>query len=862
MNDKELMIKLREVFIQEAKERLNSMSTNLITLEQGATPSEQTSLFEEVYRDAHSLKGASRSIGLASIESVFQIVEDIFNEVKDGQFKLTPALFDILQNFIKILNEIIDSSNMESPESVQQLKKQEEVFLDYLRNKDGDTSGKDGDTSGKDGAMDLVNEVAESFLDNDDEIDPLKSEPDTSDTPVETDAAVSRDEIIKDENKEMQSSGELLSNIEKDKIVDIPEKNGIKDTTEENKSEDSTEEEASEEVEEIPNNQTKTAASSAQDTVRISSGKLDSLLLKSENMIRIKQVFYEHIPLLQNTLSLLEESKQLSGSLTSDCLNIKKELADTEGQDRRNSRQSLEKIIEFIDESNSNNKSLESILKNLLNIEKENMRNTEKIVDGFLYDVKEIAMLPFSNILYAFPLMVRDISKQLGKNIKFTMKGEEIKLDRRILQEIKDPLVHLIRNSIDHGIEDKSDRKKAGKNETGFVELNISQKDGNKILIVIRDDGKGINVDTIKNGIVDNNLLSLNEASLLTDTQILGYIFHSGFSTKKIITDLSGRGLGLAIVKGKIESLGGVVLVDSKEGKYSEIQITLPVTLATFKGVLVEADKRTFVIPSNNLEEAIRLKHEHVRSVENKKTINYNKATYPLINLSSVLGFNRTFEAEHNERAFVTAAIIATSNELMALEVDEIIEEQEILIKDLGSQLKKVNNLTGATILNSGKIVPILNIQDLFKSATNITTAPPRREQKTADDHKKVISSDKKTMLVVEDSITSRILLKNILESAGYNTETAVDGLDGLTFLKSNKVDLVISDIEMPRMDGFTLTSQIRAEQKLKHLPVILVTSRSSLADKERGAEVGADAYIVKSEFDQTTLIETIKTLL
>ena len=232
-------------------------------------------------------------------------------------FKLTPPLFDILQNFIQILNEIIDSSNMESPESAQQLKKQEEIFLDCLRNKDGDTSDKDG-------AMDLVNEVAESFLNNIDETALLSPEPNTPDTPAETDTAKSMEEIIKDENKDMESSSELLSEIEKDNNADLPEEKDIAEISEEIKIVDTPEAEVTEVIEETPKKQTKTAASSAQDTVRISSGKLDSLLLKSENMIRIKQIFYEHIPLLQNTLSLLEEIKQLSGNLTSDCLIIKK----------------------------------------------------------------------------------------------------------------------------------------------------------------------------------------------------------------------------------------------------------------------------------------------------------------------------------------------------------------------------------------------------------------------------------------------------------------------------------------------------------------------------------------------------------
>jgi two-component system, chemotaxis family, sensor kinase CheA len=803
MNDKELMKKLKGVFIQEARERLASMSSNLISLEQEEPSSpEQTSVLEDVYRDAHSLKGASRSVGLNSIESVFQVVEDIFNEIKEGQSDLAPELFDILQDFIKTLNRVINSSEMESPDNIKLLKEAEEIFVHYLKNKDGQASIENK------GVRNASKESDATILEN--------AELNTLQKPVEFVEPVEPMEPVEPVEPKLGKPASLGKAV--------------------------------------------TTVSSAQDTVRISSGKLDSLLLKSENMIRIKQMFYEHIPFVYESLNLIYDYKQTFGGISSDYFAIKQDLVNTEGKSRIKNQKSLEKIIGFIENNSSTMKSLEAELKKLLNIEKENHRNTEKIVDGFLYDVKEIAMLPFSNILCAFPIMVRDISKKLEKNIVFTMKGEEIKLDRRILQEIKDPLIHIIRNSIDHGIEDLSDRKKCDKREKGSVELNISQKEGNKIYVTIRDDGKGLDAAKIKKRIVDNNLFSSSEADLLTESQILEYIFHSGFSTKEIITDLSGRGLGLAIVKDKIENLGGKVLIDSKPGEYSEVQMILPVTLATFKGVLVETDKRTYVIPSNNLQEAIRVKSDCVRTVENKRTICHNKSTYPLVKLTSVLGVNGTDVKKDEE--YITAVIISKSNELMALEIDEIIEEQEILIKDLGSQLKKVNNLVGATILNSGEIVPILNVSDLFKSATNLSDVSPGTERTVGPNSKKIVTAGKKTILVVEDSITSRILLKNILESAGYITETAVDGMDGLTTLKSKNIDLVVSDIEMPRMDGFTLTLQIRAETKLKNLPVILVTSRSAQADKERGAEVGADAYIIKSEFDQTSLLGTIKTLL
>lgn len=327
-------------------------------------------------------------------------------------------------------------------------------------------------------------------------------------------------------------------------------------------------------------------------------------------------------------------------------------------------------------------------------------------------------------------------------------------------------------------------------------------------------------------------------------------IFQSGFSTSQIITDISGRGLGLAIVQEKVERLGGIVAVESRPGAGATFCITLPLMLATFRGVLVRVGEHRFVIPALSVERVIRVAQQDIRTVENRATIPLGGQAVALVSLSDVLELPGTGMAER-----VMVIVLNAGHRCVAFHVDEILGEQEVLVKTLGRQLARVRNVTGASVLGNGQVVAVLNVPDLLKSAVK----PAAPQSLAAKAH---VVTEKQSILVVEDSITSRMLLKNILESAGYRVATAVDGVEGYTTLKTEKFDLIVSDVEMPRMDGMELTARVRADKQLCDLPVVLVTSLGSSAHRERGIEVGANAYIVKSDFDQSNLLEVIRRLI
>jgi two-component system chemotaxis sensor kinase CheA len=328
-------------------------------------------------------------------------------------------------------------------------------------------------------------------------------------------------------------------------------------------------------------------------------------------------------------------------------------------------------------------------------------------------------------------------------------------------------------------------------------------------------------------------------------------MFLSGVSTSPIITEISGRGLGLAIVREKAEKLGGRVAVQTQAGQGTTLQILLPLTLATFRGTLVQAAGQAFVIPTTNIERVGRVRVAEIKTVENNETIALDGRAVALVRLANVLELPAGAATE-DEPVWLTFVVVTSGEKRIAFGVEAVLGAQEVLVKTLRKPLVRVRNIVGATVLGSGAAVLILNVADLLLSAVKVRPVAKSMPARVLE---------RKALLVVEDSITSRMLLKNILESAGYRVRTAVDGLDALSLLKTEPFDGVVSDVEMPRLNGFSLTEKIRADRKLAELPVVLVTALGTQEDRERGVDVGANAYIVKRSFDQSNLLEALRRL-
>ena len=418
---------------------------------------------------------------------------------------------------------------------------------------------------------------------------------------------------------------------------------------------------------------------------------------------------------------------------------------------------------------------------------------------------------------------------------------------------MKDPLNHLLRNCIDHGIEKPAMREQKHKPAHGTLTIAVAHKDSSKVELLIADDGTGIDVANVKAAAGRLGMVPAEELGKLDEREALALVFRSGVSTSPIVTDLSGRGLGLAIVRERVERLGGSVALETRPDAGTTFRIMLPLTLATFRGVLVRAGDQIFIVPAVSVERVARVSNKDIKTVENRETIPLGGQTVSLVRLSDVLEMPRA-PGESADNAQVV--VLGLGPDRVAFQVDAVLAEQEVLVKGLGRQLERVRNVAGASVLGTGQVVAVLNVPDLMKSALkpaaqHVAVAPGR-----------LVERAKRSILVVEDSITSRALMKNILESAGYNVSTAVDGVDGYTTLKTGAFDLIVSDVEMPRMDGFDLTAKVRADKQLSELPVVLVTALESREHRERGIDVGANAYIVKSSFDQSNLLEIIRRLI
>ncbi|MGA8428553.1 MAG: hybrid sensor histidine kinase/response regulator [Candidatus Sulfotelmatobacter sp.] len=596
------------------------------------------------------------------------------------------------------------------------------------------------------------------------------------------------------------------------------------------------------------------------ETMRVPASKLDALLRQAEELIPVRATMAQRITELREThLTLTSwetEWRKMRSQMNllpvfpaGDYQSVQ---AGQSSNGQAVARSGIGKITACLDRNQSTLGSVKQRLATLTKHLEYDRRVLQRRVDDLVEEITQVSMLPFSALLEFFPKLVRDLSRDCGKDVDLSIAGGEIETDRRILEEMKDPLIHLVRNCVDHGIETPKRREEAGKSPRAIIRIAVSPKSADKVEIVISDDGNGIDLQKVRTASVKLGLISSEEAGKLGAKDAAELIFKSGLSTNPMITEISGRGLGLAIVREKVENIGGTVSLETQPGTGTTFRMILPLTLARFRGIVVRAGAGLFVLPTRHVKKVLRVSPGEIKSAQNRETIQIDGRAASAVRLTDVLEMPRV-NLDPDPKRKVPVLVLAWAGEQIGFVVDEILDEQEVLVKSMGKQLPRVRNIAGATVLGTGKILPVLNIADLMLSAVRIapSTAPRRPRENTS-----------KSILVAEDSITARTLLKNILEFAGYKVKTAVDGADALQALAVQDFNLVVSDVEMPRMGGFDLTARIRADKRHAQLPVVLVTALDSRADRERGVDVGANAYIVKGSFDQGNLLEVVRRLI
>lgn len=583
-----------------------------------------------------------------------------------------------------------------------------------------------------------------------------------------------------------------------------------------------------------------------EDTVRVGLPKLERQLLDTEELLVVKLAASQRVAELREMESWFKQWRKAWGAVEPEVRALRQSGAVPAG---------LSRLLDFCDWNEAAVRTLEARVAHVGRAARHDSDLVGKSVDNLLENAKKLLLLPFATISASFPKLVRDLCRAEGKEADLVITGEHVELDKRILEEMKDPLVHMLRNAVVHAVELPAVRTARGKPARATLALAVSQADGNRVQIVLSDDGAGIATEQIREAAVRRGLVSEKEATRLDEAGVQALIFRSDVSTSTAVTQLSGRGLGLAIVHENTQRLGGEVRVQSRPGLGTTFSIVLPAIRATFRGILCQVAGRLLLMPVALVERVARVRREDVRSVEGHETIHIEDRAVALVRLADVLEMAPPPQAEAGRQ--IQVLLVGSGDQSVAFAVDAVLQEQEVLVKPLRKPLVRVRNIAAAAVLGSGKVVPILNVADLMKSVRHV--APGSTRLAVSLKPRPVAA---RSILVAEDSITSRMLLKTILESAGYRVRTAVDGMEAFALLRSEPFDLLVSDVEMPRLNGFDLTVRVRADGKLAELPVVLVTALATREDRERGIDVGANAYIIKGSFDRDNLIEAVGRLI
>jgi two-component system chemotaxis sensor kinase CheA len=466
------------------------------------------------------------------------------------------------------------------------------------------------------------------------------------------------------------------------------------------------------------------------------------------------------------------------------------------------------------------------------------------------HDVRHARMAPAESVFQGFRKLVRDMARDEGKEVELAVSGFDVQADRMVLQSLKDPLMHALRNAVIHGIESPAERTGQGKDETGRVTLRIEAV-GSRLQVTVDDDGRGINVQRVTETALRRGLISQSEADERSPAELARLIFQPGFTTSKVVNELAGRGMGLSVLYEAVARLQGEVQIQPKVTPGSCFVLTVPLSISTHRMLLVACGGQTFSIPLHGIQRLLRINVAEVETVEGKPIVNFQGELVPLVGLAHLLGIS---ESEFNvEGGVLQVVVLQSATRRVALAVDAFLAERDSLIQELDGPAAALHQFAGGILLEDGSVALVLNPAKLIEKMKTlhrplaIKTVAAREEEKPP------------TVLVVDDSFTTRTLEKSILEAHGYRVRIAVDGIEALSQLRAEDIDLVIADIQMPRLDGFGLLEEIKKDKRLSALPVILVTSMDRGEDQQRGLALGADAYIVKRKFDHQDLLDTIR---
>jgi two-component system chemotaxis sensor kinase CheA len=568
-------------------------------------------------------------------------------------------------------------------------------------------------------------------------------------------------------------------------------------------------------------------------TVRVDIGRLDRLLLAAEDLLLPSLAAGERV----------KAARQMTQDVTALRTNLRAASRSRSGA--ANGHRPAAEVLTAVRELEGRSRRLAASLA-------DDQRALRAAVGDLFQETRHARMIPAASMLAAFPTMVRDLCRSTGKEAAWSLHDIGLDLDRKVIEAIKAPLIHLVRNAIDHGIERPDERVAAGKPRRGSVTVSIAATDNGRIAIEIKDDGRGMDLTALRDAAVRSRAASAAQVKAMSDDDVIDIAFRAGVSTSAVITSISGLGLGLAIVREQIERIDGHVSVHSVQGKGTTFRLEIPATVASYRGLLVSVQGARLLWPAESVIRAIGVPKAAFGAALQSGMMVHGADTLPFGRLGSIMGIPLT-DQNRTERVLVPCILGGNAQRRAIFAVDEILGETEVLIKDFPSPLRRVRNVSSVGLLATGELALVLRPSDLL---TSVQVA--QREESLPTN----AAARAMRVLVVDDSITTRTMERNLLEAAGYDVSTAADGLDAWSMLQAEDIDIVVSDVDMPRMNGFDLTSRIRGDTRLSELPIVLVTALESRDDKERGIKIGANAYVLKSSFEQSNLLEIVGRLI
>ncbi|WP_187903348.1 chemotaxis histidine kinase/response regulator CheAY2 [Helicobacter pylori] len=800
---------IMEDFLIEAFEMNEQLDQDLVELEHNP---EDLDLLNRIFRVAHTIKGSSSFLNLNILTHLTHNMEDVLNRARKGEIKITPDIMDVVLRSIDLMKTLLvtirdtgsDTNNGKENEIEEVVKKLQAITSQNLEDAK-ETSG--------------TKEAPEK------EVKKENKEENQTETKAPTAGNLTSDNPLADEpdlDYANMSAEEVEAEIER--LL-----NKRQEADKERRAQKKQEDQAKPKQEVAPAKETpktetpKTETPKAPKTETKAKTKADTEENKAPS-IGVEQTVRVDVRRLDHLMNLIGELVL--------------------GKNR------LIRIYSDVEERYDGEKFLEELNQVVSSI--------SAVTTDLQLAVMKTRMQPVGKVFNKFPRMVRDLSRELGKSIELIIEGEETELDKSIVEEIGDPLIHIIRNSCDHGIEPLEERRKLNKPETGKVQLS-AYNEGNHIVIKISDDGKGLDPVMLKEKAIEKGVISERDAESMSDREAFNLIFKPGFSTAKVVSNVSGRGVGMDVVKTNIEKLNGIIEIDSEVGVGTTQKLKIPLTLAIIQALLVGVQEEYYAIPLSSVLETVRISQDEIYTVDGKSVLRLRDEVLSLVRLSDIFKVDAILESNSD----VYVVIIGLADQKIGVIVDYLIGQEEVVIKSLGYYLKNTRGIAGATVRGDGKITLIVDVGAMMEMAksikVNITTLMNESENTKSKN-----SPSDYVVLAIDDSSTDRAIIRKCLKPLGITLLEATNGLEGLEMLKNgDKIpDAILVDIEMPKMDGYTFASEVRKYNKFKNLPLIAVTSRVTKTDRMRGVESGMTEYITKpysGEYLTTVVKRSIK---